>query len=150
MKVGPRIRPAKRLFSCPVEAAQDVIGGKWKPIILWHLHAAKGPCRFGILRRAIPNATEKMIVQQLRELEAAGIIHRRVFREVPPRVEYSLTEDGKDLREGNPEPSRGVDRLADAFTPRIGLALHCQERPSARLTPDPSVPRTGQDRASAC
>lgn len=52
-----------------------------------------------MLRRAIPNATEKMIVQQLRELESAGIIHRRVFREVPPRVEYSLTEEGEDLRE---------------------------------------------------
>src|SRR5260221_2011468 len=98
MKVGMRIRQTKRLFSCPVEAAQDVIGGKWKPIILWHLHAAKGPCRFGILRRAIPNATEKMIVQQLRELEAAGIIHRRVFREGTPRVQYSVTQNGEDLR----------------------------------------------------
>src|SRR5260221_10322121 len=98
MKVGTRIRQTKRLFSCPVEAAQDVIGGKWKPIILWHLHAAKGPCRFGILRRAIPNATGKMIVQQIRELEAAGIIHRRVFRGVPPRVENLLTQEWGGLR----------------------------------------------------
>jgi hypothetical protein len=49
----------KRIFSCPVEAAQEVIGGKWKPIILWHLYSANQPCRFGALRRAIPNATEK-------------------------------------------------------------------------------------------
>src|SRR5260221_13002799 len=87
MKVGMRIRQTKRLFSCPVEAAQDVIGGKWKPIILWHLHAAKGPCRFGILRRAIPNATQKTIVHRLRELEAAGIIHWSRVREGAPRVE---------------------------------------------------------------
>jgi DNA-binding HxlR family transcriptional regulator len=99
MKVAPRTRRSDQIFSCPVEAAQHVIGGKWKPIILWHLHAAEHPCRFGMLRRAIPNATEKMIVQQLRELEAAGIIKRRVFREVPPRVEYALTDDGRDLRQ---------------------------------------------------
>src|SRR5258705_11511496 len=106
MKVGTRIRQTKRLFSCPVEAAQDVIGGKWKPIILWHLHAAKGPCRFGILRRGIPNATEKMIVLQLRELEAAGIIHRRGFWEVAPKDQYSLTEDGGDLKAPLAEGSR--------------------------------------------
>src|SRR5258708_10662952 len=98
MKVGTRIRQTKRLFSCAVEAAQDVIGGKWKPIILWHLHAAKGPCRFGILRRAVPNATEKKIVQQTRELEAAGIIHPRGVLEVPPRGEYLLTAKRGDLR----------------------------------------------------
>src|SRR5207302_399502 len=73
MKVTGRTNQAKRIFSCPVEAAQDVIGGKWKPIILWHLHAAKSPCRFGVLRRAIPNATEKMIVQHIRELDSPGI-----------------------------------------------------------------------------
>jgi DNA-binding HxlR family transcriptional regulator len=89
---------SKRVFSCPVEAAQEVIGGKWKPIILWHLYTADRPWRFGVLRRAIPNATEKMIIQQLRELEAAGVVKRRVFREVPPRVEYSLTGDGKELK----------------------------------------------------
>jgi DNA-binding HxlR family transcriptional regulator len=94
-----RTNRSKPVFSCAVEAAQEVIGGKWKVIILCQLHAANGPCRFGRLRRAIPNATEKMIIQQLRELEAAGIVNRRVFREVPPRVEYSLTKDGEDLRE---------------------------------------------------
>src|SRR5260370_7778204 len=97
MKVGTRIRQPKRLFSCPVEAAQDVIGGKWKPIILWHLPAAKGPCRFGILRRALPNATEKMIVQQLRETEAAGILHPGAFLELPPLDAYSLSHTPQHL-----------------------------------------------------
>ena len=99
MIVKARARQSKQVFSCPVEAAQRVIGGKWKPIILWHLHAAGGPCRFGMLRRAIPNATEKMLVQQLRELESDGILKRRIFREVPPRVEYSLTREGEMLRQ---------------------------------------------------
>src|SRR5260221_12187473 len=93
MKVGTRIRQTKRLFSCPVEAAQDVIGGKWKPIILWHLHAAKGPCRFGILRRGIPEPTEKMIVEQLRELEGVGIIYSRGFQAGPHRGGYFLTAE---------------------------------------------------------
>src|SRR5258708_24202531 len=119
MKVGTRIRQPKRLFSCPVEAAQDVIGGKWKPIILWHLHAAKGPCRFGILRRAIPNATEKMIVQQLRELEAAGHIHRTGFREVPPRGEYLPTADGGNLRAA----LEGVCDLGERYAQRISAAI---------------------------
>ena len=126
MKVRTQTRQAKRIFSCPVEAAQDVIGGKWKPIILWHLHATKGPCRFGMLRRAIPNATEKMIVQQLRELESAGIIHRRVFREVPPRVEYSLTREGQDLRAALED----VCDWGERYAKRIGAAIRNNLPPS--------------------
>jgi len=118
-----RSRPA---FSCAVEAAQQVIGGKWKAIILWHLSAAEIPCRFGVLRREIPNATEKMIVQQLRELEAAGIVKRRVFREVPPRVEYSLTEEGKELRQSL-EP---LCVWGERYAKRIGAEIRCpDERP---------------------
>ena len=116
MKARPR---TTQVFSCPVEAAQQVIGGKWKPIILWHLHAAEGPCRFGTLRRAIPNATEKMIVQQLRELESAGIVKRRVFREVPPRVEYSLTNDGNDLRQA----LENVCEWGERYAKRIGAEI---------------------------
>src|SRR5260370_34245335 len=93
MKVTGRTNQAKRIFSCPVEAAQDVIGGKWKPIILWHLHAAKSPCRFGVLRRAIPNATEKMIVPQLREVVSAGINEGSDFGEVHAQRIYSQTQN---------------------------------------------------------
>jgi DNA-binding HxlR family transcriptional regulator len=126
MIVKDRSRPSKPVFSCPVEAAQRVIGGKWKPIILWHLHAAGGPCRFGVLRRAIPNVTEKMLVQQLRELESDGILKRRVFREVPPRVEYSLTLEGKMLRQSL-EP---VCSWAERYAKRIGAEIQNTLPPS--------------------
>ncbi|SCX57047.1 helix-turn-helix domain-containing protein [Variovorax sp. EL159] len=77
--------------------AFDVIGGKWKAVILWELHAQ--PCRFGELKRLLPGISEKMLIQQLRELEADGIVHREVFHEVPPRVEYSETKLGTTLNE---------------------------------------------------
>jgi DNA-binding HxlR family transcriptional regulator len=126
MIVKRRAIRAKPVFSCAVEAAQQVIGGKWKAIILWHLSAAEVPCRFGELRREIPNATEKMIVQQLRELEAAGIVRRRIFREVPPRVEYSLTEEGKELRQSL-EP---LCAWGERYAKRIGAVIRCPgERP---------------------
>ena len=81
--------------NCPVEATLDLIGGKYKALILWHL--SEGKLRFSELRRAIANATPKMLTQQLRELEAQKLISREVFPVVPPKVEYSLTELGKSL-----------------------------------------------------
>ena len=83
-------------YSCPVEAAIDVIGGKWKPLILWWLHQRTH--RFAELRRKMPRITEKMLTQHLRELEADGIVHRQVYPTVPPKVEYSLTEYGQSLK----------------------------------------------------
>jgi DNA-binding HxlR family transcriptional regulator len=74
-----------------------VIGGKWKLVILCHL--TEGVQRFGELKRAMPDITQKMLTQQLRELEVDGIIHRKVFVQVPPKVEYSLTEYGESLKE---------------------------------------------------
>jgi DNA-binding HxlR family transcriptional regulator len=84
-------------YTCGLDAAVDVIGGKWKPLILWALKA--GPRRFGELRREVVGVSEKMLIQQLRELEADGIIHREAYHEVPPRVEYSLTPFGASLNE---------------------------------------------------
>lgn len=75
----------------------DVIGGKWKVLILWAL--GEGMYRFGALRRALPGVTEKVLAAQLRELEADGIVHREEYAEVPPRVEYSLTARGVALNE---------------------------------------------------
>jgi DNA-binding HxlR family transcriptional regulator len=74
-----------------------VISGKWKPVILWHL-LKRGTLRFSELRRLVPRATQKMVTQHLRELEADGIVHREVYPQVPPRVEYSLTPAGETLR----------------------------------------------------
>ncbi|MEP6962843.1 MAG: helix-turn-helix domain-containing protein [Acidobacteriota bacterium] len=89
---------AKRTsYNCPVEAAIDVMGGKWKPLILWWLHS-KGALRFGELRKLMPGVTEKMLTQHLREMERDGIVDRRVFAVVPPKVEYSLTEYGRTLK----------------------------------------------------
>ncbi|MFF3400557.1 winged helix-turn-helix transcriptional regulator [Streptomyces sp. NPDC002659] len=85
----------KTSYSCGLDAAVDVVGGKWKALILWSLH--DGTYRFGELKRRMSGVSEKMLIQQLRELEADGVVHREVYREVPPRVEYSLTELGQAL-----------------------------------------------------
>lgn len=85
-------------YTCGLDAALDVVGGKWKSLILWAL-ADTPKLRFGELRRGIPGITEKMLIQQLRQMEADGLIHREVYREVPPRVEYSVTEFGGSLNE---------------------------------------------------
>ncbi|MEL7477045.1 MAG: helix-turn-helix domain-containing protein [Cyanobacteria bacterium J06555_12] len=82
---------------CDVEATLSVIGGRWKPVLMCHL--LDGRKRFGELRRLTPNATERMIALQLRELEADGVVSRHVYAEVPPRVEYELTEFGRSLEE---------------------------------------------------
>ncbi|MEM0991121.1 MAG: helix-turn-helix domain-containing protein [Pseudomonadota bacterium] len=81
---------------CPVEAAIGLIGGKWKCVILWHLHA-EGTLRFSELRRRVQNVTQRTMTNQLRELEADGLVHREVYPQVPPKVEYSLTEMGRGL-----------------------------------------------------
>ena len=88
--------PFLNKYSCPVEAMVEVIGGKWKGVILYHL--LDGTKRFNELKRLKPNITQRMLTLQLRELQADGIIHREVYREVPPKVEYSLTELGESLR----------------------------------------------------
>lgn len=80
---------------CPVEATLELIGGKYKALILWHL--SEGTLRFSELRKVIHNATPKMLTQQLRELESQQLIHREVYPVIPPKVEYSLTETGRSL-----------------------------------------------------
>lgn len=81
--------------NCPVESAVALIGGKWKPVILFHLMA--GPKRYSELQRLVPSASDRMLTRSLRELEADNLVHREIFAEVPARVEYTLTVDGKTL-----------------------------------------------------
>src|SRR5215475_12942191 len=82
-------------YSCGLEAALDVVGGKWKVLILWALRSEAH--RFGELRRVVDGISEKMLIQHLKEMEADGIVKRRDFKEVPPRVEYALTPFGQSL-----------------------------------------------------
>jgi DNA-binding HxlR family transcriptional regulator len=90
-----RIEMKKPAFTCGLDAALVVLGGKWKPLVLYHL--AHGTRRYGELRRAIGSVSDKVLIQQLKELQADGIIARLDYGEIPPKVEYSLTAFGKTL-----------------------------------------------------
>ena len=83
-------------IECPVDATLKVLGGKWKILILFHLNGSSK--RFSELRRSIPQITEKMLTQQLKELEADSVVNRKVYPQVPPKVEYSITDYGKTLQ----------------------------------------------------
>ena len=81
-----------REYRCPVEVSMDVLSGKWKCLMLWHLH--DGTKRYKELERIVPGVSQKMLTQQLKELERDGLVVRTVYPEVPPRVEYALTDLG--------------------------------------------------------
>ncbi len=82
-------------YHCALDVTMDFIGGKWKTVVLWYLR--KEAKRFSELKRLIPGITEKMLSLQLRDLEKDGLIERKIFAEVPPRVEYKLTREGRTL-----------------------------------------------------
>lgn len=112
---------------CPVEAALDIIGGKWKSIILFRV--LEGTKRFNELRRLLPKVTQRMLTNQLRELERDGLIERKIYPQVPPKVEYSITDLGKSL-----EPVLGeLKKWAEQQMPaRIAAGAAAQHTPSAR------------------
>ena len=89
-------RMQDKMFNCEKELTLSVIGGKWKMLILWHL-GKEGTKRFGELKALMPGITQRMLVNQLRELEEDLIVKREVYPVVPPKVEYSLTEQGRSL-----------------------------------------------------
>lgn len=119
-------------YVCGVDAALDVVGGKWKVLILWAL--GERPCRFGALRRELPGVTEKVLAAQLRELEADGIVRRQEYDEVPPRVEYSLTPRGAALNDAlAPLGDWGREHvLGDAYDGTAGTAGTAGERGTTR------------------
>ncbi|WPC43215.1 helix-turn-helix domain-containing protein [Clostridium sp. JS66] len=81
---------------CPMDVTINILSGKWKMSILWHL--SKGVIRFNELQRLLNNITQKTLTLQLRELERDGIIYRKIYAEVPPKVEYGLTELGESMK----------------------------------------------------
>lgn len=89
------VTKAEEISHCPVAATLELIGGRWKTIILYHL--VSGTRRFGDIAVRIPKISRKVLAEQLKELERDGLIKREQFKEIPPRVEYSLTELGKSL-----------------------------------------------------
>lgn len=86
----------KGKLKCSIEYTISKIGGKWKPVIIWHL-GVDGIYRYGELKRIMPGITHKMLTQQLKELEKDGIVNRKQYNEVPPKVEYSLTDKGETI-----------------------------------------------------
>ncbi|SDJ14601.1 DNA-binding transcriptional regulator, HxlR family [Actinokineospora alba] len=107
MAKAPRLGP----YICGIDAALDVVSGKWKGLILWELHS-HGVRRFAELRRALPGVSEKMLTQHLRQMEEDELIHRTVYAEVPPKVEYTLTDAGAALNEALlPLGEWGRDRI---------------------------------------
>ncbi|GLZ10776.1 transcriptional regulator [Actinomadura sp. NBRC 104425] len=120
-------------YTCGLDAAMDVVGGKWKALILWALQ--DGPVRFGELRREIPGISEKMLIQQLKELQGHGVVHRESFHEIPPRVEYSLTPLGVSLTEALDALGEwGTRHLAElaARTGRPPHPLHAERSSESR------------------
>lgn len=105
------------IFSCGLDATLRVISGKWKPLILYFL--LQGPNRYGELKRAVRGVSDKMLIQQLKELEADGILTRTDHKEVPPRVDYALTPLGRSL--------------ADALAPLCNWGVENMDRVSRVL-----------------
>jgi DNA-binding HxlR family transcriptional regulator len=136
-----RFEPYKRTPGCSVEACLEVIGGKWKGVILHHLLG--GTRRFGELRRLLPAITQRMLTTQLRELEADGVITRTVYAEVPPRVEYSLTQLGYML-----EPViQLMRRWGDSYLERHSALLE-SDRDAASVDNTLASPREGAKRGA--
>ena len=114
-------RPKKYKYSWPIEATLDVIGGKWKPLIIYQLK--DGTLRFNqIVGRVQPRITQRMLTKELRELEKDGLVNRKVYAQVPPKVEYSLTETGKSL-------IPILDQLCDWGSEHMGddIEFKCEE-----------------------
>ncbi|MGN1209456.1 MAG: winged helix-turn-helix transcriptional regulator [Duodenibacillus sp.] len=117
---------AQEPLCCPVQTTLNLIGGKYKTLIVWNLFGRT--LRFSELQRAIPHATAKMLTQQLRELERDGLLQRTVYAQVPPKVEYSLTASGNSL-----EPIlKSIYAWGAAYLEAKGMKANCGMRSSGR------------------
>ena len=120
MSSAPEPAPA---FTCGLDATLRIIAGKWKPLIIYFL--LQGPTRYGELKRAVRDVSDKMLIQQLKELEADGVVLRTDYKEVPPRVDYTLTPLGRSLADAlAPLCAWGTDNVAEVrriFARRDGL-----------------------------
>ncbi|WP_406453738.1 helix-turn-helix transcriptional regulator [Streptomyces sp. NBC_00876] len=122
--------PRSGPYICGIDAGLDVVSGKWKGLILWELDAHQ-VLRFSELRRGLPGVSEKMLTQHLREMEADGLVHRKVYAEVPPRVEYSLTEHGHTLNRAlGPLGAWGIERIRREGSEVVDVAETSARRPS--------------------
>lgn len=137
---GETCTPTLPGFTCGLDATLRVISGKWKPLILYFV-AQDGPTRYGALRRAIRDVSDKMLIQQLKELEADGLVKRTDYKEVPPRVDYSLTPLGHSLAQALvPLCTWGTENMAE-------VARVFAQRDAARLPALREIP--GRGRTSA-
>ena len=107
---------------CPAEVTVNIIGGRWKLLILYHLF--QGVKRFSELQRSVSGITQKMLTQQLREMERDGLVHREIYAQVPPKVEYSLTPLGESLRSVVDAMSRWGKMFNDGSLEPDELSLH--------------------------
>src|SRR4051812_21959363 len=146
MSTNPSCVPG---FSCGLDATLRIIAGKWKPLIVYFL--AQGPNRYGELRRAVRGVSDKMLIQHLKELEADGIVRRTDYKEVPPRVDYTLTPLGHSLSEALAPLcvwARKTWRAWPAFLPSartgVGSRRECRKGIPAGLGPHRVAVRYGE------
>ncbi len=104
--------PVAPAFTCGLDATLKIISGKWKPLILYFL--LRGPTRYGELKRAVRDVSDKVLIQHLKELEADGVLRRNDYKEVPPRVDYTLTQLGRSLAQAlEPLCVWGTENMAE-------------------------------------
>ena len=113
----------EKTYYCPVEVAMDVLGGKWKGVVLWYLQDQT--LRFSELKKCIVTISEKVLIRELRELEEAGIITRKVYAQVPPRVEYTLSEFGKSIT----SLMREISKFGEVYAQRFGTVIEEPAQP---------------------
>jgi len=125
---------------CPAEVTVNIIGGRWKLLILYHLF--QGVKRFSELQRSVSGITQKMLTQQLREMERDGLVHREIYPQVPPKVEYSLTPLGESLRSVVDAMCRWGKMFNEGALERDALSLHI-----GQIGVQQSEPLAQQDRS---